>query len=546
MTYNNPNKKFRKMFSITMGLCRGDIYMPTHAFNIIDIIGRGHDDIIFKIENGKNTGYFSEEVIEYMGKHGLERLYSKEFVENNKKKVDKIGKELWSYSEYITSLPIKHIETEILLKHYNELFKYIQKMFGYFNVSQPCISFALEEEIAKKMKEHGLDADTQYKILNIMLKPDKTTLIEEEEKDLIKIALKIKADKRLFELFQQPLNKIIDELHHLNNNNNNNNLINNNHDSNSYIYHNLFNELIIHENKYMFLASSENFDEFAREYFIDRIKDMIIKKKDELEHEIISKTPDVIALSIERKKIMMKHALSSEVIHLIDVAREYSYQRMLIRIFLTKAINVWGKLLREFARKMNISEVDVQYLLKDEINAFFENKYVIEHNKLKKRKQLSIFAIFDRNKPILLTGEEAREFKEQYLKEDLEELSKKRFLKGTIVSKGFAKGKVKILAYGKNMVKQINEMEHGDVLVTGNTRPDMIIAMKKASAIVTNEGGIMSHAALISRELGIPCIVGTKDATEMFKDGDIVEVDADNGIVRKIKNLENTYRNKDE
>ena len=58
--------------------------------------------------------------------------------------------------------------------------------------------------------------------------------------------------------------------------------------------------------------------------------------------------------------------------------------------------------------------------------------------------------------------------------------------------------------------------------------------MKKAATIVTDEGGICSHAALVSRELGIPCIVGTKDATRIFKDGDIVEVDADTGVVRRI------------
>ena len=67
------------------------------------------------------------------------------------------------------------------------------------------------------------------------------------------------------------------------------------------------------------------------------------------------------------------------------------------------------------------------------------------------------------------------------------------------------------------------------------TRPEMAIAMKKAAAIVTDEGGITSHAAVISRELRIPCIIGTKIATKVFKDGDIVEVDAEKGVVKKIK-----------
>ena len=67
------------------------------------------------------------------------------------------------------------------------------------------------------------------------------------------------------------------------------------------------------------------------------------------------------------------------------------------------------------------------------------------------------------------------------------------------------------------------------------TRPDYIAGMKKAAAIVTNEGGITCHAAIVSRELGIPCIIGTKIATQVFKDGDLVEVNANHGWVRKIK-----------
>jgi pyruvate,water dikinase len=67
------------------------------------------------------------------------------------------------------------------------------------------------------------------------------------------------------------------------------------------------------------------------------------------------------------------------------------------------------------------------------------------------------------------------------------------------------------------------------------TSPDYISAMNLAGAIVTDEGGLLSHAAIVSRELGKPCIVGTKVATRVFKNRDLVEVDANKGIVRKIK-----------
>ena len=80
----------------------------------------------------------------------------------------------------------------------------------------------------------------------------------------------------------------------------------------------------------------------------------------------------------------------------------------------------------------------------------------------------------------------------------------------------------------------MEHMQKGEIIVSSMTRPEMVVAMKKAAAIITDEGGITSHAAIVSRELGIPCILGTKIATKVFKNGDIAEVDANNGIVRKL------------
>jgi pyruvate,water dikinase len=89
-------------------------------------------------------------------------------------------------------------------------------------------------------------------------------------------------------------------------------------------------------------------------------------------------------------------------------------------------------------------------------------------------------------------------------------------------------GKVRILKR-KN---QIRSFLKNEVLVANMTTPDFVPAMKKASAVVTDEGGITCHAAIVARELKKPCIIGTKIATQVLHDGDLVEVDADNGVVR--------------
>jgi phosphoenolpyruvate synthase/pyruvate phosphate dikinase len=103
-------------------------------------------------------------------------------------------------------------------------------------------------------------------------------------------------------------------------------------------------------------------------------------------------------------------------------------------------------------------------------------------------------------------------------------------LKGQIAFKGVVTGKVKII----NSDKDFYKMKQGDILVTNTTRPSYLPIMQKSGGIITNEGGLLSHAAIVSREMKKPCVIGTKISTQVFKDGDLVEVDAENGIVRKI------------
>lgn len=103
--------------------------------------------------------------------------------------------------------------------------------------------------------------------------------------------------------------------------------------------------------------------------------------------------------------------------------------------------------------------------------------------------------------------------------------------KGTCASPGKARGKIRIVAY----TNQNEKVKNGDIMVSYATCVDNLPAMKRAGAIITEVGGLTCHAAVVSREFGIPCIVALKNAMTNLKDGDMVEVDANKGIVRKIK-----------
>ncbi len=104
-------------------------------------------------------------------------------------------------------------------------------------------------------------------------------------------------------------------------------------------------------------------------------------------------------------------------------------------------------------------------------------------------------------------------------------------VKGFSANTGYVKGIARIILDSKDF----DRLAPGEILVTTMTSVDFVPVMERASAFVTNEGGITSHASIVAREMNKPCVIGTKNATQVIVDGDLVEVDADNGIVRIIK-----------
>jgi len=117
---------------------------------------------------------------------------------------------------------------------------------------------------------------------------------------------------------------------------------------------------------------------------------------------------------------------------------------------------------------------------------------------------------------------------------DAGDISGNILLSGLGASPGVSSGTVRII----HSLKELDKIAKGDVLVTEMTNPDMVVSMQKAAAIVTDEGGITSHAAIVSREMGIPAVVGTGDATKKLKDGMVISVDGNNGKVYEGKTEE--------
>ncbi len=181
-------------------------------------------------------------------------------------------------------------------------------------------------------------------------------------------------------------------------------------------------------------------------------------------------------------------------------------------------------LLTEMARRLKLTRYQIQFMLKDEVRAALVGGKKPNKTVLKQRlKQCVLYT--ERNVEVVYVGAKAKSMTKN-LGRLFERGQKEVF--GQIAQPGFAIGKVKIIIRASDM-KKFNK---GDILVSIATDPDIVPAMKKAAAIVTEQGGITSHAAIVSRELGTPCVIGTQVATKIFKDGDMVEVDANKGIVK--------------
>ncbi|RLG11012.1 phosphoenolpyruvate synthase [Candidatus Pacearchaeota archaeon] len=125
-------------------------------------------------------------------------------------------------------------------------------------------------------------------------------------------------------------------------------------------------------------------------------------------------------------------------------------------------------------------------------------------------------------RPITTIGKRAKEIKQ---------IQGEVILSGLAASPGIASGKVKII----EDLKDLDKIKQGDILVTKMTNPDMVVTMQKSAGIITDEGGLTAHAAIVSREMGIPSIVGTQSATTKLKENEIITMDAYSGKIYKGK-----------
>ena len=415
---------------------------------------------------------------------------------------------------YLKSL--KKLKKEVKIKNFysvsnDELIKKIVKIINYIGTTHPPMLQALYtshlddyyyKEVKKVLKK---SEKKDYKYLNyiipLLLTPKKLTLIEKEYDELLLLQRKFQKEynsisKDNFNNFIKKKN-IAAEIKKI---------------TNTYgWFHMEYMRKPFSENEYKKLLWTElkqakniNFNFLAtskKRKIIKEQNDFFNSHRNIKRLKIITNIFQEFAIILEQSKVVCVNG-----------------------IYLSQPIFI------EIARRLGIKLNDILYLVLPEIVELLKNNKKADKKLIQKRKKYRAVLLLN-NEILIREGSAAQKIEKKYIAKEIAVKNNIKQIKGIVAYSGKCIGKAIII----RSIKDINKFKKGDVLITHDGSAELTIFLKNAGAIVTNEGGMICHAAIVAREMNKPCIVGTKIATKVFKDGDLVEVDADKGIVKILK-----------
>ena len=359
----------------------------------------------------------------------------------------------------------------------------------------------LQGYLKTKVRDQEQLNDAFVKLTN----PGKKSVVSIEVEDFLKLALLIDADayhKGLFiendiEIIKQRMKPAVkmEVLKHY------------------YTYHHV---------KYNFLGTQGVYD---FDYYVRTLSD-ILRSGVDLRRRLEEETQKPMREQQEKERLFRELRVDDHHQQLFAIFGDFMISKVYRRDIQIKALYVMEKLLREAAHRLGITLSQVRFLLVTELrDALLDGR--IDRETLRERERLCAYYA-EQGREAVFIGDEARELAKQIKDEFDEHVTE---LQGQCACQGKATGTIRII----NNPAEIPKMKKGDILVSIATNPDLVPAMEKAAAILTDYGGVTSHAAIVSRELGIPCVIGLSTATKVLKDGDLVEVDATRGVVLRLQ-----------
>ncbi|MBW2968313.1 hypothetical protein KY362_07575 [Candidatus Woesearchaeota archaeon] len=239
----------------------------------------------------------------------------------------------------------------------------------------------------------------------------------------------------------------------------------------------------------------------------------------------LEESPDKIKK--ESAELVEKYGFTDEEKEFVDIVKEFVFLRTYRTDTLNNANYLIMPFLRSVAKNLGVAYRDLLYMTVVEVAEAAETGMPPSVD-MPARKEAWLFLRAGDDMGMYQGKGEVEAFvKEQGIEEESQ--SHINELRGKTAFRGQVTGQAKII----NNPDDIGKVKKGDILVTVMTFPAYIAAMERAAAFVTDEGSILCHAAIVAREMHKPCVISTKIATKVFKDGEIIHVDADNGVVSK-------------
>jgi len=442
---------------------------------VAPLMGTKKTSTIFVYEKGRAQAYFSEPDLKSEAKAGLE-FYKKK---NNLTKAIKVKKNAKKESERFNRLikktNLKTISTSKLLSLVKEYHKTFRRTLGAHYLTQPQIFYDIERKIIGEMNNIK---DKEEKFI-ILTTPTKISALKKQEIELLKLALRASKKNKPTNIFLKELSKI--------------------------------------EKKYGERAIGQGHDKWDLKFYKKELQNLVKLGEKEIKERLNKIKKHQEKLIKEQKEIKKEVKFSKITNNLVNACAELGFYRLdYTRISWTTVWDYGTKVLEEVARRLKLSLKNIENCLLFEIEALLTKEISPKGIKKELDKREKCFLYCLEHKEEMFSGEEGREKRAEIL--GVVNYNSISELKGFVANKGKVRGIAHVISNeDANLKRDIAKVKKGEILIVQNTWPQLLPAMQKAKAIVANEGGIASHAAIVSRELGIPCIVNTKHGTKVFK-----------------------------
>jgi phosphohistidine swiveling domain-containing protein len=287
-----------------------------------------------------------------------------------------------------------------------------------------------------------------------------------------------------------------------------------------------------HISKYEWVNTEYVSNGWSREKWVELFRDAILdeKKPEEKLKELLE---NFSQLNKQRAEMISELDPPSNVFHVISALSEFIAQRDWAKGYMTKFLLSYRLLIVEIASRINIEADDLLNCSFIEIENYFRTGELVDRKIIEDRKNNGFAILIKDGNFNLVSGknEIQRVIHEEGISEPFEKIISAESFKGMSASRGKIIGRAHVI----EDASRLSEFKKGEIIVTYMTTMEFTPIFRSAAAVITDEGGMSCHAAIISREFKLPCIVGTKVATRVIQTGDEIEVDADNGVVKILR-----------